>query len=110
MKVHLIKHQTIEQYAAKNAGSRAAFDHWLTSIKNADWFEPKDILGTFPNADNLGNGTDRVIFNIGGNNFRLIGKYAFGLKNVHLFICWIGTHAEYSELCRQRKQYDINIY
>ena len=40
MKVHLIKRQSIEEYAALNAGSRLPFALWLTSIKAADWNLP----------------------------------------------------------------------
>jgi len=110
MKVHLIKVQTIEDYVADNARSRVSFDHWLTALKDADWNEPKDIIVSYGTADNLGNGTNRTVFNIGGNNYRMICKYVFGIKKVHLFICWIGTHAEYSELCKHGKQYYISKY
>ncbi len=110
MKVHLLKVQTIEDYVVVHARSRVSFDHWLTALKGADWSEPKDIIVSYGNADNLGNGTNRIVFNIGGNNFRMICKYFFGAKQVHLLICWIGTHKEYTELCRQNKQYTINNY
>ena len=110
MKVHLIKQQTIEEYAFHNSGCRLAFENWLTALKDADWDEVNDILQTFSKADNLGNGTNRVVFNIGGNNYRMIVRYLFGRKKVHLFICWIGTHAEYTKICKQNKQYDISVY
>ncbi|MEZ5045665.1 MAG: type II toxin-antitoxin system HigB family toxin [Chitinophagaceae bacterium] len=110
MKVHLIKKQSIEEYATQNSMSRVPFSEWLTKVKYADWNNPMDILNTFPSADLLGDGSERVIFDIGGNNYRLIGKYFFGNKQVHLFICWIGTHAEYDKICKDSKQYTINIF
>lgn len=110
MKVHLIRKQTIESYIANNAQSRSPFASWLSAIKMADWHCPDDIQQEFGSADLLGNGTNRVVFNIGGNNYRMICQYLFGMKNVHLFICWLGTHAEYSKLCRLREQYTINQY
>lgn len=58
----------------------------------------------------LGNGTSRVVFDIGGNHYRLIASYAFGERQVHLFVCWIGTHAEYTKLCAKNQQYTINLY
>jgi mRNA interferase HigB len=61
-------------------------------------------------ADLLGNGSNRVVFDIGRNNFRMICKYVFSQKQVHVFICWIGTHAEYDELCKAGKQYRITEY
>ena len=110
MKVHLIKKQAIEDYISKNARSKASFEIWVSIIKRSDWKEPNDIISTFNSADILGNGSERVVFNIGGNNYRIICKYFFGHTNVHLFIKWIGTHAEYTQLCNEQKQYDIDNY
>lgn len=110
MKVHLIRKETIEEFARQNPQSRAPFKDWLTKIKYADWEIPADIQATFPSTDLLGRGSNRAVFDIGGNNYRLIGKYAFGDKQVHLFVCWIGTHAEYDKLCGNNKQYTVSIY
>lgn len=110
MKVHLIKKGSIEDYCAANAQARIPFSKWLPILKVADWNEPGDMQATFGSADLLGNSSNRVVFDIGGNNYRMICKYAFGEKQVHLFICWIGTHAEYDELCDDGKQDSINNY
>ena len=110
MKVHLIRKETIESYVVSNARSKPSFAIWLTSIKYADWNAPSDIKQTFGAADLLGNGSSRVVFDIGGNNYRMICKYVFGDKQVHLFICWIGIHAEYDKLCDKNEQYTITNY
>lgn len=82
MKVHLVKKGTIEKYAKDNAGCRSSFKLWLTDLKQSDWNYPKDILESFPSADLLGNGTNRVIFDIGGNVYRMICEYLFGKEKV----------------------------
>lgn len=110
MKVHLIKRQTIEDFGKANVQSRASFEDWLEKVKYADWGLPEDIQATFGSADLLGNGSNRVVFDIGGNNYRMIRKYVFGEKQVHLFVCWIGTHAAYDKLCKKNEQYIVNIY
>jgi mRNA interferase HigB len=110
MKVHLIKKQSIEDYVLKNARSRTSFEVWLSILKQADWNEPGEIISTFNSADILGNASDRVVFNVGGNNYRLICKYHFGDMKVHLFVKWIGTHADYTKLCNEGKQFVINAY
>jgi mRNA interferase HigB len=110
MKVHLIKKQTIEGFVKKHARSKSSFSSWLTAIKYATWESPTDIKATFGSSDLLGNGSNRVVFDIGGNNYRMICKYAFGHAQVHLFVCWIGTHAEYSNLCLLNQQYNVNDY
>lgn len=110
MKVHLIKRQTIEDYTKQQARSRVSFEDWLEKLKHADWQQPKDIKRTYNSADLLGKSSSRIAFDIAGNNYRMICKYAFGDKQVHLFVCWIGTHAEYDKLCNDHEQYTINIY
>ncbi len=110
MKVHLIKRQSIEDYIEKNSRSRSSFENWLAILRYADWKEPNDMFETFNSVDILGKGSERTVFNIGGNNYRLICKYHFGDNMVHLFIKWIGTHTEYSKLCSENKQYDIDAF
>jgi mRNA interferase HigB len=110
MKVHLIKKQSIEDYAAANPASRVPISIWLTATKGADWSKASDIQQTFGSADLLGDGSNRVIFNIGGNNYRMICKYVFAKKRVRLYICWVGTHAAYNKLCQKELQYTINAY
>jgi mRNA interferase HigB len=110
MKVHLVRKETIESFARQNARSRVSFEEWLAKLKYVDWNKPADITATFGNADLLGNNSNRVVFDIAGNNYRMICKYAFGDKQVHLFVCWIGTHAEYDKLCKLNEQYTVSDY
>jgi mRNA interferase HigB len=110
MRVHLIRRESVELFTIINAQSRGAFEEWLEKIRYADWSMSADIQGTFPSADLLGKSSSRVVFDIGGNKYRMIAKYAFGIKQIHLFICWIGTHADYTKLCRLHEQYTIHIY
>jgi len=110
MKVHLIKKQTIENYIVANSQSKSGFLDWISRLRLADWNEPLDIVTTYNSADILGSGTNRVVFNIGGNKYRMICEYFFGHKKAHLYICWIGTHAQYTKLCNQGIQYTIIDY
>lgn len=110
MKSHIIKIQSITDYVVRHQNSKIPFDSWRLAAQYADWSQPADLLRTFPSADLLGNGSNRVIFNIGGNNFRMICKYHFGKKEAHLFICWIGTHADYTALCAKNLQYTVSDY
>ncbi len=110
MRIHLIKLNTIQKFVLTNARSKSSFNDWLGKIKHANWKVPKDMQKTFNSADLLGKNSQRVVFDIGGNNYRMICKYAFGDSQVHLFVCWIGTHAQYDALCDKNEQYSVNIY
>jgi mRNA interferase HigB len=94
MKVRLIKRKSIEDFAAKNARSRSSFMIWLTLLRQADWIDPGDISQTFGSSHLLGNESDHY----------------FGSTMVHLYIKWIGTHAEYTRLCANQLQYTVNKF
>lgn len=110
MKVHLIKKATIDEFIVKYGRGKSSFSSWYAIVKGADWSCPEDIVRTFNTSDILGKGSNRVVFNIAGNNYRMICAYFFGKEKVHLFVKWIGTHAEYSKLCAKNLQYEIDIY
>ncbi len=57
----------LEAYANKNSKARKPLLAWVTSTKNATWKTPQDIKKEHAGASFLSN--NRVIFNIGGNNY-----------------------------------------
>ena len=77
MKARLIKKKSIEDFTLSNPRSRSSFRLWLTLLKQVVWTDPGDISGTFGSADLLDNGSNRVVFDIAGNNYRMICKYHF---------------------------------
>lgn len=54
-----------------------------------------DVRRDFRDTDLVG---DRLIFNIGGNKYRLIVRVDFPYRR--LYVRWIGTHAEYDRLTK----------
>jgi mRNA interferase HigB len=64
---------------------------WFTQTSAADWQTFNDVRATFPSADRVGNCT---VFNIGGNNFRLIARVF--LTSHKVYVLRVMTHAEYS--------------
>ena len=110
MKVVLIARRTLDNYDSKNSQTRIALANWLKKVQNANWDTPHSIKHTFRSADLLGKGTERAVFNIGGNRHRIICRYHFGRHRAHLYVKWIGTHATYTKLCRSGKQFTVNDY
>lgn len=108
MKVHVIKWRSVYEFVVKHARSKVSFEGFKESIKRSDWNSINDAQQTFGSADVINN--NRLVFNIGGNNYRLICSYWFGPKMVHLYVKWIGTHAEYSKLCKQNSQFTIDDF
>ena len=110
MKVRLITKNTIFSYVRFNRASETSFENWLDKLKVADWNIPSDIVSHYISADLLGGGSNRVVFNIKGNHYRMICQYDFTKNLVHLYVCWIGTHAEYDRICSLNLQYTISDY
>ena len=110
MRIYVIKEQSIVDYIIRNNQSRIPFQNWLQKVKDSDWDMPIDMISTFNSVDLLGKRSHRVVYNVGGNRYRMICHYNFGRKRVLIYIKWIGTHAEYAKLCKSGKQYTISYY
>jgi len=67
---------------------------WVHIVKAADWSKPTDVKAMFNAADILGHG--RVVFDIGGNKYRLVA--AIHYRGKRLYIRFIGTHKEYDRI------------
>jgi mRNA interferase HigB len=67
---------------------------WVHVVTAADWSKPTDVKDMFRSADILPN--DRIVFNIGGNKYRLVVAAHYRGKRV--FIRFIGTHSEYDKI------------
>jgi mRNA interferase HigB len=64
---------------------------WVVEVKKADWNQPADIKEKYRSASILKN--RRVVFNIKGNDYRLVVSVAYRFGAV--YIKFIGTHAQY---------------
>jgi len=106
MKVHLIKERTIKKFVLENMQSKPGFQSWLDNLNEANWENANDIKKTFNTADLLGKSSERVCFDISGNNYRVICKYRFGARDVKLFVVWIGSHAEYDKLKKGKRAFN----
>lgn len=67
---------------------------WYDEAKNASWKMPQDIKSQYASASFLGD--KRVVFNIKGNDYRLVTAVAYRFQAV--YIKFIGTHAEYDKI------------
>lgn len=67
---------------------------WYETAMNSNWKTPNDVKKTYGNASILKDG--RIVFNIKGNSYRLIGKFNF--EKQWIFIRFIGTHSEYDKI------------
>ena len=101
MKVKLHKWLNIESHCYKNKVMLNAFLDFKSQLAYCDWNIPSDMTKSFRTADIVQckkQSYNRVIFNIGGNKYRLICGYKFGKSQVVLYIRFVGTHKEYDRI------------
>jgi mRNA interferase HigB len=70
---------------------------WVSVTKAAHWKDPSAVKGIFNSADILKDG--RVIFDIGGNKYRLVVWVNYVYSTV--YIRFVGTHREYDQIDAQ---------
>ena len=69
---------------------------WYKAVLAADWHNFADLRQTFNSADQVG---DCVVFNVGGNKYRLIGRVRYSRRQIPgvVYILSVMTHAEYDK-------------
>lgn len=81
---------------AEFADAKGPIEAWYAEVVAANWRNPADIKRQYRNASILKN--NRVVFNIGGNKYRLVVAIHYKADPGIIFVRFIGTHAEYDEI------------
>jgi mRNA interferase HigB len=106
--MRIIKEKTV--YTICQTGKyRSASDSltaWILKVRQVNWASPVKLKETFPNASIIDE--KRVVFNIRGNDFRLVVDVEYRLRLV--FIIWFGTHEEYQKLNIRKLNYGNQRY
>src|SRR6266704_4380600 len=96
----VIARKTLRRFTDSLKGSKdqkavkSALDAWFHEARQANWKNPADVVKAYANASIVG--SDRVVFNIKGNDYRLVVAIHYRLQIV--FIKWLGSHAEYDKI------------
>ncbi len=67
---------------------------WYRETEKADWESPAQVKGKYRSASFVGG--NRVVFNIKGNDYRLVVKINYPYRIV--YIRFVGTHADYDKI------------
>lgn len=96
--MHLVSIQTLRNFWKLHPDAERPLRAWYEAVEQAQWRTPADIKADFATASFLAN--NRVVFNIKGNDYRLIVivEYRMG----RMFVRFVGTHAEYDRIDAER--------
>ena len=77
-----------------HAALKAALDAWFDEVKKARWSSAADVKRSYATASIVS--AERGVFNIKGNDYRLV--VAVDFEKSIVWIKWIGTHRDYDRI------------
>jgi len=92
--LRVIAKRALREFWTKHADCEQQLKSWYKETEKAKWTNINELKLDYPSASILNE--NRIVYNIKGNNYRLIVKF-----NFEHHVCWIrfiGTHAEYDKI------------
>ncbi len=90
--MHILSKRALVTFWEKHPKSEAPLERWYKVVSKTDFRTFGELRKAFPSVDKVG---DLFVFNIGGNNYRLIAAIHFNRGKV--LIQHVLTHREYDE-------------
>lgn len=98
--MRIIARRTLRAFVGKLAGHKdqravsGAVDAWYAEVCRATWRSSADAKRLYATASIVG--ADRIVFNIKGNDYRLVVSVDY--EKAIVWIKWIGTHKQYDRI------------
>ena len=98
--MRIIARRTLREFVASRAGHddqpalKSSLDAWFDEVRKARWRNAADVKRLYATASIVS--ADRIVFNIKGNDYRLVVSVDFE-KGI-VWIKWIGTHEDYDHI------------
>jgi len=89
--MHVISRKVLQKFWGKYPDSKSSLSRWFKVVRNSIFLTFNDLRSVFPNADKI---DDLIVFNIGGNKYRLIASVHFNRGKV--YVRHVLTHSEYN--------------
>ena len=92
--MNVVALKTLQAFWIKHPRAKGPLTTWYKLTRVANWRTPNDVSVTFGPADFLAD--NRIVFDIGGNNYRLVVRISYRFKQV--LVKFVGTHADYDAI------------
>jgi mRNA interferase HigB len=89
--MRVIAVSTLRNFWTRHPDAEQPLKAWFQEVIRASWNRPPDIKERYRSASILKN--RRVVFNIKGNDYRLVVAVAYRMQIV--YVKFVGTHKEY---------------
>jgi mRNA interferase HigB len=97
----IITEKPLQEFTARHPQAAQSLAIWTKMAKAGRFADGHELRATFPSASFLDDG--RVVFNLGGNNYRLVAtlKYVTPAHRLgRIYVRRVLTHAEYTRLTK----------
>lgn len=94
--MHVLSKRTLRQFWDAHADAKTPLEVWYHTASQAIWSRPQDVKDAFGKTVDFVS-DNRVVWDIGGNKYRLVGRVAYA-PYYRVLIKWVGTHAEYNKI------------
>ena len=92
--MRVIAKKILREFWEKHPDCEQQLKSWYQEASNANWESPNEIKSEYPSASIISN--NRIVFNIKGNNYRLVIKINYDYQII--WIRFIGIHSEYDRI------------
>lgn len=92
--MRIIAKKILRDFWEKHPDCEEQLKSWFQETSSTEWKNPNEVKVDYPSASILAD--NRIVFNIKGNNYRLIIKINYEYQMI--WIRFIGTHAEYDKI------------
>ncbi len=92
--VRIIARRALREFWERHPDAQQPLRAWYHDAKKADWRSPADIKRVYANASIVGD--DRVVFNIKGNQYRMVVAINYPYRMC--YIRFIGSHQAYDRI------------
>ena len=93
--MQIVARKTLRRFWERHPDAELPLRVWFSRVRGSHWQGPNDVKAMFGNTVDF-IGDNRLIFDIGGNKYRLVGHVSYVFRRV--LIKFIGTHREYDKI------------
>ena len=106
--MRVIARRTLQQFASRLEGHKdhravkSALEAWFAEVSKSTWTNSREVKQLYATASILN--ADRIVFNIKGNDYRLV--VAVDYRKAIVWIKWVGSHREYDKIDATEVEHD----
>ncbi len=92
--MRIIAKKALREFWLRHPNAEEPLLAWYREVEQEDWDTPAKVKAKYRSASIVGG--NRVVFNIKGNDYRLVVRINYAYRVV--YIRFVGTHAEYDRI------------